>query len=131
MPHTLLLLWAKAESEIYCCTKCSAVVANSNGQDLVNLLVVLFYQTCLGSCGSRISRLGAPTRWWGRPPTRMLFGGNMGKNERIESHWWGRCRCNSQKYTYPRNYTPGIFLCTKISQKHTGGMFSCQAIRNR
>ena len=39
-------------------------------------------------------------------------------------------RCNSQKYTYPRNYTPGIFSRTKISQKHTGGMFSHQAIRN-
>ena len=40
-------------------------------------------------------------------------------------------RCNSQKYTYQRNYTPGIFSRTKISQKRTGGMFSRQAIRNR
>ena len=39
-------------------------------------------------------------------------------------------RCNSQKYTYLRNYTPGIFSRTKISQKHTGGMFLHQAIRN-
>ena len=39
-------------------------------------------------------------------------------------------RCNSQKYTYMQNYTPGIFSHTKISQKHTGGMFSRQAIRN-
>ena len=39
-------------------------------------------------------------------------------------------RCNSQKYTYTRNYTPGIFLRTKFSQKHTPGMFSRQAIRN-
>ena len=41
------------------------------------------------------------------------------------------CRCNSQKYTYPRNYTPGIFLRMKISQKHTGGMFLHQAKCNR
>ena len=40
-------------------------------------------------------------------------------------------RCNSQKYTYPRNYTPSIFLHMKISQKHTGGMFSRQSICNR
>ena len=42
----------------------------------------------------------------------------------------GMHRCNSQKYTYPQNYTPGIFSHTKISQKHTRGMFSHQAIRN-
>ena len=38
--------------------------------------------------------------------------------------------CKSQKYTYPQNYTPGIFSRTKISQKHTGGMFLHQAIHN-
>ena len=32
-------------------------------------------------------------------------------------------QCNSQKYTYLENYTPGIFSRTKISQKHTGGCF--------
>ena len=45
----------------------------------------------------------------------------------IRAHHHIQGRCNSQKYTYPRNYTPGIFSRTKISQKHTGGMFSRQA----
>ena len=39
-------------------------------------------------------------------------------------------RCNSQKYIYPRNYTPGIFSRTKISQKHTGGMRQQYVIGN-
>ena len=65
------------------------------------------------------------------PQTQLLFSENVCKNEDLGPVRGSVCQCNSQKYAYPQNYIPGIFLRMKISQKHTWGMFLHQAIRNR
>ena len=103
---------------------------NNNWQVIYFLEHITQYSRCT-SCGLSINTTEINKTEF---PVVVLTLGNKRRHRLLKFYtvipFCYRYRCNSQKYTYPRNYTPGIFSHMKISQKHTGGMCLHQAIRN-